>query len=58
LRVREPLGRRRDRRKRDDELWRLMESGDYSAETIGRIAELPADGANPIPVLGPGNLNP
>jgi hypothetical protein len=40
LRVRAPLGRRRDRPPRDDELWRLMESGDYSAETMDRIAEL------------------
>jgi hypothetical protein len=40
LRVREPLGRRRDRPQRDNELWQLMESGDYSAETIGRVAEL------------------
>ena len=39
LRVRGPLGRRRNRPKRDDELWRLMESGDY-AETMDRIAEL------------------
>jgi hypothetical protein len=41
LRVREPLGHRPDRRQRDDELWRLMESADYRAETTGRIAELP-----------------
>jgi len=37
LRVREPI---RDRPQRDDELVRLMESGDFSPATMERIAEL------------------
>ena len=40
LRVREPLGRPRDRPQRNHELTRLLEGGDYSAETMDRIAEV------------------
>jgi hypothetical protein len=39
LRVREPIGRRADRQ-RHDEFKRLMESGDFSPETMERITQL------------------
>ena len=40
LRVRESIGRRPVRPRRENEFTRLLKSGDYSAETMDRIAEL------------------
>ena len=39
-RVRKAVGVRRERPERDDELAQLMESGDFSPETMERVAEL------------------
>jgi hypothetical protein len=52
LRVREPLGRRRDRPQRDGELARLIESGDFSPATMERMAEVLGQNG---PLWPPGN---
>jgi hypothetical protein len=53
LRVREPVGRpQHERPQRDDELVRLMESGDFSTATTKRIAELLGQNGPPWPQRG------
>lgn len=50
LRTREPVGRQqRERPQHDDELTRLMASGDFSPETQRRIAELLGQFGQPWP---------
>jgi hypothetical protein len=53
--VREPVGRQRERPQGDDELTRLMASGDFSQETQRRIAELLGQFGQPWP--GPENAD-